>query len=92
MNTEDFDEELAIEELLNLVKSAKSCDKGALASLEEVLARDLLIFESSHLFRFQVLPSHLQKCHLLKAVVVCKGAPTILENRSEDKLSHLRTV
>jgi hypothetical protein len=34
MNTEDFDEELAIEELLNLVKSAKSCDKGALASLE----------------------------------------------------------
>lgn len=37
MNTEDFDEELAIEELLKLVRSAQECDKGALATLESHL-------------------------------------------------------
>jgi len=37
MNTEDFDEELAIEELLKLVKSAQTGDKVALAALESHL-------------------------------------------------------
>ena len=34
VNTKDFDEELAVRELLNLMKKAKTCDKGVLAALE----------------------------------------------------------
>lgn len=34
VNTENFDEELVVKELLDLMKKAKTCDKGVLATLE----------------------------------------------------------
>ncbi len=34
VNTEKFDEELAVKELLILIKKAKSCDKRVLGALE----------------------------------------------------------
>jgi len=34
VSTENFDEELAVKELFNLMKKAKSCDKRVLVALE----------------------------------------------------------
>jgi hypothetical protein len=39
VNTENFDEELAVKQLLDLMKKAKTCDKDALTALEENLKK-----------------------------------------------------